>query len=492
MGDGPERWLELARKLDWTPKYAAERDLFPPDVAGAPWLESMEWASWEEPFRTTYAQYVSGQRKKEGAVRAIFEALGRPGQVASFDRAWVSSLKLHSALLALGEFGAVVGNLRAARFGRASAWRTAALLGALDECRHTQIPLRLAHGLVDDPQFDWTHRLFHTNNWISIAARHFFDELLVTSNPIELAIGTNFVFETGFTNLQFIGLAAVARGVNDTLLERVLTSIQTDEARHAQIGRQVLEVVARHDPAYAQFLVDKWWWRSWLLFAVLTGFTMDYLAPVSQRKSSFKEFIHEWLLVQFDRTLEECGLARPWYWDEFIRATSYYHHMVYATAYTYRATVWFDLPLPGPADRAWLASKYPESWAELDPIWDQISARWEDADPGIDFAVHGTAIVGFCELCQLVLSNGTPTRNSAVTASIGGQKYVFCSEPCRRIFEAEESRYSEHKGLVKRVLDGEAPGNLMALLTQYCGLVFDDWGKDAAGGVYSWLTRTPR
>jgi hypothetical protein len=42
---------------------------------------------------------------------------------------------------------------------------------------------------------------------------------------------------------------------------------------------------------------------------------------------------------------------------------------------------------------------------------------------------------------------------------------------------------------VKRVLAGEAPANLVAILTQYFGLRFDTWGKDAFGGDYAWLKR---
>jgi hypothetical protein len=53
-----------------------------------------------------------------------------------------------------------------------------ACFGALDEFRHTQIPLLLMHELVRwNAQFDWAHKFYHTNNWFAIAARHFFDEL---------------------------------------------------------------------------------------------------------------------------------------------------------------------------------------------------------------------------------------------------------------------------------------------------------------------------
>ena len=251
-------WLDLARKVDWELTYVREADAFPEDASGRPWLAGAQWRDWDEPFRTTYGEYVRGQHDKERGLAAVRDALGSAIEQRRLPRAWQYGVKLHAATFALAEFAATVGNLRAARFGRDSAWRSTALLGALDETRHTQIPLALLHDLVRwDRQFDWTHRLFHSNVWVAIAARHMVDEMLLTADPIEFAIAANFVFETGFTNLQFLGLAALAGQAGDRLFERMTTSIQTDEARHAQIGPAVLAKVAAHDRARAQRLVDK-------------------------------------------------------------------------------------------------------------------------------------------------------------------------------------------------------------------------------------------
>ena len=476
-------WLDLARKLDWELTYSGERGVFPEDVAGRPWLPGSEWRAWDDSSRTSYSEYVHAQHAKEASVHAVREAIGRAEDFQRLDRGWLSALKLHSATQPLAEFAAVIGNLRAARFGRDSAWRSAALLGALDELRHAQLPLLMMHQLVPwDRQFDFTHRLLHTDDWVAVAARHLVDEMLLAANPVELAIATHFVLENAFANPQLAGLAAVAHRAGDRMFEKMVQSIQTDQARHAQIGRAVLEVVVRHDAAYAQYLVDKWFWRGWLFFSVVTGFALDYLAPLPARGASFKELTEEHVLEPFQRALAEVGLKRPWYWEQVLQSVETYHHMVYASAYSYRATVWFDLVLPGPEERAWLRARYPRTWPQIDPLWDRLTERCRSGGPGVEWRSHGTTPVGFCSLCQLMLCGGTPERNAARVVDRDGRRSVFCSDPCQWIFEQEPARYAEHRDMVQRILAGDAPGNLLALMRETFGLDAETWGKDAHRG----------
>ena len=56
----------------------------------------------------------------------------------------------------------------------------------------------------------------------------------------------------------------------------------------------------------------------------------------------------------------------------------------------------------------------------------------------------------------------------------------------------EPERYAAHKDVVKRILAGEAPANLLELLRQYFLLTQETWGKDASGGNYPWLDRAVR
>src|SRR5688500_14674056 len=108
-----DQWLELARKLDWTLSYVSETDVFPEEVSGRPWLPGAAWAAWEEPYRTSYPEYVTTQHAKDTALAAVREAVGGAEDAGRLDAGWRAARKLHAATLPLGEFAAVVGNLRA-------------------------------------------------------------------------------------------------------------------------------------------------------------------------------------------------------------------------------------------------------------------------------------------------------------------------------------------------------------------------------------------
>ena len=287
-------WLDLARKVDWTPSYVDEREMFPEELSGHPWLTHDAWRDWNEAYRTTYREYVANQREKDAAVLGVRSALDKPHLFDGLDPGWVQLVKFHNGAVALVEYAGAIAELRMARFGRDSAWRMMSSLGALDEIRHTQIPLLIGHDMLAyDGNFDWTHKAFHTNQWVILAARHLFDDMFLAADAIDCAIQLNFVFETGFSNLQFMAMAAMADRAHHHLFEKTLASIQTDEARHAQIGHPVMRTLLENGSRErAQYLVDKMWWRCWRLFLALTGTAMEYLTPLDAR-TRLVQGVHE-------------------------------------------------------------------------------------------------------------------------------------------------------------------------------------------------------
>lgn len=280
-------------------------------MAGAPWLPQDKWTGWNETYRTSYREYVENQLTKDDSVQAVRDILGKQKDMDKLDPKWLQLIKFSNGATMGAEHEGMIGELRMARFGRDSAWRTMAALGSLDEMRHEQIQLVIGHDMLRfDGGFNWTHKGYHTNEWGMIAARHLMEDMCAAANVIDTAIMLTFVFETGFTNLQFVAMAAMAEGADDKLFEKALTSIQTDEFRHAQQGHPVLRTLLENGhKEYAQFLLDKQWWRSWRIFHTLTGTSMDYLTPLEARRHSFKaSTCSSWASTP---TGTPCGSTRP-------------------------------------------------------------------------------------------------------------------------------------------------------------------------------------
>jgi toluene monooxygenase system protein A len=252
------------------------------------------------------------------------------------------------------------------------------------------------HELVRwNSQFRWAHKFYHTNNLVRHRGTAFLDELTLGQSAIEFHIATNVILETGLINLRFVGLASLAHEAGDYLFEKMVTSIRADEARHAQIGHPLLALVMKHDPDYAQYLIDKEFWRNWHLFSILTGVSMDYLTAADQRSGSFKEFMDEWIIDKFFRTLDEFGLKKPYYWDIFLDELEIYHHMIYASAYTYRQYCIGNVPSTG------------MTWTRCGNASESDGRMSAGADK--ESSALGTVLPAFCDLCQLPLAPELPT-----------------------------------------------------------------------------------
>ena len=136
-------------------------------------------------------------------------------------------------------------------------------------------------------------------------------------------------------------MAADAAKYGDHTFATMLQTIQSDEARHSQQGGPTLEILVEHDPVRAQWVVDKAFWGSARAFSALTGPAMDYYTPLEHRKQSYREFMEEWIIDQFIHTIEQYGLKKPWYWDEFMRSLDIWHHGLHMGLWFWRPTLWW-------------------------------------------------------------------------------------------------------------------------------------------------------
>ena len=71
------QWYDIARATNWTPTYVAESELFPDIMAGAMGVPMASWESYDEPYKTSYSEYVRVQREKDAGAYSVKAALER-------------------------------------------------------------------------------------------------------------------------------------------------------------------------------------------------------------------------------------------------------------------------------------------------------------------------------------------------------------------------------------------------------------------------------
>lgn len=475
-------WYDIARDTNWTPVSITEDELFPPEMSDAFGLPMKEWEAYDEPYKVSYREYVGIQREKDSGAYSVKAALQRSKYYETADPAYLSLLKMHYGMMAVNEYQTAFAMARMARFGKAPGMRNMATFGVLDECRHGQIQLSFPHQLVSlDRQFDWTHRAHRTANWTVVAANHANEDVMLTRDAVSTSIMLNFAFETGLTNVQMIGLAADAANMGDYTFANLITSIQSDEARHAQIATPLIETLVRNGKkAEVQQIVDIAFWRVWRTFALLTGVPMDYWFPLEKRDQSFKEYMHEFVIVQFAEQLSDAGLGLPWYWDYFLADIDTAHHTIQAVLWSMRETLfWNPTGGVGPAERAWLEQKYPGWNDSFGRYWDLVVDNLKNGDQHLTTAVGMPAL---CNLCQTAIA-GPGAR--VHQTRLNGQAYNFCSPVCQWIFRLEPQRYAAFDSIVDRLYNGTISPPTQENLLAYMGIgVISPGGHDAHD--YAW------
>jgi toluene monooxygenase system protein A len=477
-------WYDIARDVDWTLSYVHETAAFPAAWTGTQALPREAWEAWDEPYRVSYRDYVKVQREKESGAHAVREALKRANLFEKLDPAHIGASVLHMGTTCMVEQMAVTMQARFCRFAPSPRWRNLGVFGMLDEIRHTQLDLAFSHDLLKyEPRYDWCQKGFHTNEWGIVAVRNFFDDWMLNANCVDAAIATSLTVEHGFTNIQFVALAADAMAVGDVDFSNLLSSIQTDEARHAQQGFPTLEVLMKHDPLRAQQVFDVAFWRSFRLFQTLTGPAMDYYTPLVRRKMSFKEFMLEWVVTQHERTMRDYGLKKPWYWDTFLHCLDHGHHAMHLGTWFWRPTLfWKSNAGVSKAERRWLNEKYPSWEGSWGVLWDEII---HNVNAGKLAQTFPETLPALCNLTQLPLGSAWDRHHlRRWSSTYNGRTYHFDSEVSKWIFDLEPERYSQHLNVVDRFLAGQIqPPNLQGGLA-WMGITPEVMGDDAYN--YRW------
>jgi len=207
-------------------------------------------------------------------------------------------------------------------------------------------------------------------------------------------------------------------------------------------------------PAYkeaAEYLILKGFWLGGArLIGALTGVSMDYLTPLDARIMSYKEFMKEWVGVQFIRLLEDYGIGKPWYWKWFELELDFWHHSFIIGLYTWRRTITSDFRGPTPDERKWLNQKYPHWEKFYGPAWDLYAYKIINGEIPLPLTA-----AYLCNICSVPIQAPANRKYLRIyLREYKGKIYMFDSPPCVWIFEQEPERYAERRSYTQRVLEG--------------------------------------
>ncbi len=436
-----ERYSVMTRGLDWTPSYQKMEDIYP--YIAYEGIKIHDWDKWEDPFRLTMDAYWKYQAEKERKLYAIIDAFNQNnGHLNVTDARYINTVKLFISGISPLEYVAHRGFAHAGRAFPGPGPRVACLMQSLDEIRHAQTQV---HAISNyNKYYNGMHDFHHMHDrvWFLSVPKSFFDDA-ITSGPFEFMVSIGFSFEYVLTNLLFVPFVSGAAYNGDMGTMTFGFSAQSDEARHMTLGLEVIKFILEQDPAnvpIVQRWIDKWTWRGYRVLT-LVAMMMDYMLP--KRTMSWKE---AWE-VYFEenggalfKDLARYGIKMPKCAEQIALEKDHLSHQAWSTFYNYAAAANFHTWMPDEDEMAWLSAKYPESF---DKHYRPRYEFWrEQAVKGNRF--YNKTLPMLCQTCQIPMlftEPGDPTKICYREVDYKGDKYHFCSDHCKAIFEHEPEKY---------------------------------------------------
>ena len=220
-------------------------------------------------------------------------------------------------------------------------------------------------------------------------------------------------------------------------------SAQSDEARHMTLGLEVIKFVLEQDPdnlPIVQQWIDKWTWRGYRVLT-LVGMMMDYMLPkrIMSWKEAWEVYFEENGGALF-KDLARYGIRPPKWLDQIEQDKDHISHQAWATFYNYAAACNFHTWIPTDDELDWLSQKYPNSF---DKYYRPRLEHWrEEAKKGNRF--YNKTLPMLCQTCQIPMiftEPGDPTQICYREVDYKDNKYHFCSDGCKEIFEHEPEKY---------------------------------------------------
>lgn len=449
-----ERYNHLTRGLDWETTYQPKEKVFP--YTRYEGIKIHDWDKWEDPFRLTMDAYWKYQGEKEKKLYAIIDAFAQNnGHLGVSDARYINALKLFIQGVSPLEYMAHRGFAHVGRQFDGVSARIACQMQSVDELRHAQTQMHTVsnYNKYYNGMHSWRH--WHDRVWYLSVPKSFFDDAM-SGGPFEFVVAISFAFEYVLTNLLFVPFMSGAAYNGDMGTVTFGFSAQSDESRHMTLGLEIIKFILEQDPAnvpIVQRWMDKWFWRGYKVLT-LVSMMMDYMLP--KKVMSWKE---AWEIYgeqnggALFNDLARYGIRKPKGWEQASIEKDHLSHQSWAVFYNYGAAALFHTWTPTEEDKDWLAAKYPDTF---DQMYRPRFEYWEQqAKEGKRF-YNGTLPM-LCTTCQIPMFFTEPTDPTKICyreSDYKGDKYHFCSDHCKDIFDYEPEKYVQSWLPVHQIYQG--------------------------------------
>ncbi len=476
-----QRHALLTRGLGWDTTYQPMDKVFPYDRFEG--IRIHDWDAWEDPFRLTMDSYWKIQAEKERKLYAVIDSFAQNnGQFGLTDARYLNAVKLFLQGVTPLEYMAHRHFAHVARHLRGVGPRVAAQMQSIDELRHaqTQIHTISHYNKYFDGFHDWRH--MYDRVWYLSVPKSFFEDA-VTAGPFEFLIAVSFAFEYVLTNLLFVPFMSGAAYNGDLATVTFGFSAQSDESRHMTFGLEVMKFLLEQDEANVPIIqrwIDKWFWRGYRLLS-LVSMMMDYMLPkkVMSWAEAWEMYYEESGGALF-ADLARYGIRPPKHAGVATKEKTRLSHEVWCIFYNYTHAAAFHTWDVDTEHKDWLAQKYPDTFDRL--YRPRLDLWAEQAASGQRF--YNNALPQLCTTCQIPMGFTEPDDPTTIcfrNTEFAGERYHFCSDGCKDVFDPEPQKYVQSWLPVHQIFQGHCGGAGMEDVLRWYNLNVGVDNMDYAG-----------
>lgn len=471
-----ERYQLLTRDLDWKPSYVTEQELYPHTRFEG--IKIHDWDAWEDPFRLTVDAYCKYQMEKDKRLYAVLDSFAQgQGHLQVTDGRYLNAIRLFLQGVTPLEYQAHRHFAYLGRHLNGPGARFACLCQSIDELRHTQTE---THAIsMYNKYYGGFHSFpkMHDRVWYLSVPKSFFDDGL-SAGPFEFMTAISFSFEYFLTNLLFVPFMSGASFNGDLSTMSFGFSAQSDESRHMTLGLSVVKFILEQDEGNVPIMqdwIDKWFWRGYRLLG-LVACMMDYFLPkkVMSWKEAFELYLEQQMLEGLFPDLAYYGVEPPRHVEQAIAEKEYLSSQVFWILYQFSHAASFTTTIPPKAEQDWLSEQYPNTFDRYyRPLFEKAERM---AAEGNRFFFPGLPML--CQTCQIPMGFtevGDPTATSFRSSQHQGERYNFCSDGCKWIFDREPWKYIQAWLPVHQIYQGNCGGATIPEVLAWYGI---DAGAD--------------